>query len=141
METNFLTKGPVSQNLIAQLIEKMNGKADCGGHAVFFGQVRADEVEGKKVRAIEYSAYVELINVEADKIIKTIRSEFSDVRSVDLIHSTGLVNAGEVSLLVFVSAGHRKQAIEACSKTVELIKQKLPVWKKEIFADESARWK
>jgi len=141
METNYLTTGPVSQKLILHLIEKMSHKTDSGGHSIFLGQVRADEIGGKKVKAIEYSAYAELISIEAEKIKKTILSEFSDVRSIDIIHSTGVVNAGEISLLVFVSAGHRLQSLQACGKTVELIKEKLPVWKKEIFEDDSHIWK
>jgi molybdopterin synthase catalytic subunit len=141
METNYLTAGPVSQKLILHLIEKMSHKTDSGGHSIFLGQVRADEIGGKKVKAIEYSAYAELISIEAEKIKKTILSEFSDIRSIDIIHSTGVVNAGEISLLVFVSAGHRLQSLQACGKTVELIKEKLPVWKKEIFEDDSHIWK
>ena len=58
-------------------------------------------------------------------------------RSIEIIHSTGIVNAGEISLLVLVSAGHRQQAMQACSKAVELIKERLPVWKKEIYDDDS----
>ena len=108
---------------------------------MFLGQVRADEVEGKKVKAIEYSAFVELVNIEAEKIIKEIFSEFVDVRSIDIIHSAGVVMAGGISLLVLVSAGHRHQSMQACTKTVELIKEKLPVWKKEIFEDDSHLWK
>jgi len=141
MDVNYLTDGPVSQKLISQLIEKMGGKTDSGGHMVFLGQVRADEINGKKVKAIEYSAYIELVSVEAEKIKKSIFSKFPDVKSVDIIHSTGIVRAGEISLLVFVSAGHRHQAMLACSKTVELIKENLPVWKKEIFDDDSHQWK
>jgi len=141
MKANYLADGPVSQKLIFQLIEKMGRKTDSGGHMVFFGQVRADEINGKKVKAIEYSAYPELVNVEAEKIRKTIFSEFPDVKSVDIVHSKGIVNAGEISLIVFVSAGHRNQAMKACSETVELIKENLPVWKKEIFEDDSHMWK
>jgi molybdopterin synthase catalytic subunit len=141
VEENYLTCGPISQKLISRLIEKTGGKTDSGGHMLFLGQVRADEIQGKKVKSIEYSAYSELVNAEAEKIKKTIYAEFSDVKSVKIVHSTGLVNAGEVSLLVFVSAGHRQQAMQACSKTVELIKEKLPVWKKEIFDDDSHKWK
>lgn len=141
MDVNYLTAGPVSQKLISQLIEKMGGRTDSGGHMIFLGQVRADEIKGKKVKAIEYSAYIELVSVEAEKIKKSIFSEFPDVKSVDIIHSTGIVRAGEISLLVFVSAGHRHQAMLACSKTVELIKENLPVWKKEIFDDDSHQWK
>ncbi len=141
METNYLTDGPVSQKIITLLIEKMGGKTDSGGHTIFLGQVRADVIDGLKVKAIEYSAYIELVNVEAEKIKKTIFSEFADVNSIEIVHSTGIVYAGEISLLVFVSAGHRHQAMQACSKTVELIKVNLPVWKKEIFEDDSHKWK
>jgi molybdopterin synthase catalytic subunit len=141
MEANYLIAGPISPETISQLIEKMNSKTDCGGLSMFLGQVRADEIDGKKVRAIEYSAYVELVNVEVKKIITSILSEHADVRSVDIIHSTGVVKAGKISLLVFVSAVHRHQALQACNMAVELIKEKLPVWKKEIFEDESHLWK
>jgi len=108
---------------------------------IFLGQVRADRINGKEVRAIEYSAYESMVNVEAENIKKQILSEFADVKSIDIIHSTGIVRAGELSLVVLVSAGHRHQAFQACSKTVELIKDKLPVWKKEIFDDDSHLWK
>jgi molybdopterin synthase catalytic subunit len=141
MNENHLTVGPVSQEVISKLLEEMAEKTDSGGHTIFLGQVRADEIRGKKVKAIEYSAYEEMVNAEVEKIKMTILSEFGDVKTVDIIHSTGVVSAGEISLLVFVSAGHRHQAMEACSRTVELVKEKLPVWKREIFEDESHRWK
>jgi len=141
MGTKYLTDGPVSQNLISHLIEKIGEKTDSGGHMIFLGQVRADIINGKEVKAIEYSAYESMVNVEAENIKKQILSQFGDVKSIDIIHSTGVVSAGELSLLVLVSAGHRLQAFQACSKTVELIKDKLPVWKKEIFDDDSHMWK
>lgn len=141
MELNYLTKGPVSKDQISQLIEKAGSMTEAGGHMIFLGQVRADVINGKRVKAIEYSAYLELVGVEAAKIRKSIMSEYDDVRSVDIIHSTGLVHAGEISLLVFVSAGHRQHAMQACARAVELIKQNLPVWKKEIYDDDSHLWK
>jgi molybdopterin synthase catalytic subunit len=141
MEKTYLIQGPVSQELIAKLIAGRGMKTDCGGLMLFLGQVRADEIKGKKVKAIEYSAYEEMVYAEVEKIKKTILSEFEDAKTVEIIHSTGVVNAGEISLLVFVSAGHRQQAMLACSKTVELIKENLPVWKKEIFEDDTHHWK
>ena len=141
MKTKYLTPGPVSQKQITALIEKRSLETDSGAHSIFLGQVRSDEIEGKKVKAIEYSAYIELVDVEAEKIINKILSEHGDVRSVDIIHSTGVVKTGEISLLVFVTAIHRHQAMEACSMAVELIKESLPVWKKEIYEDESHLWK
>jgi molybdopterin synthase catalytic subunit len=141
MATNYLLDGPVTQKVISDLIGRLHEKTNTGGHSFFFGQVRADEINGKKVKAIEYSAYNGMVRVEADKIKEIIFSEFKDALSIEIVHSVGIVKAGEISLFVLVSAGHRHQAIEACSKTVELIKEKLPVWKKEIFDDDSHDWK
>jgi molybdopterin synthase catalytic subunit len=141
MVTNYLINGPITQKVITHFHEKMSEKTDAGGHSVFIGQIRADVINGKKVKAIEYSAYEGMVKSEADKIKETIFSEFGDVRSIDIVHSIGVVKTGELSLFVLVSAGHRHQAMQACSKTVELIKEKLPVWKKEIFEDDSHTWK
>jgi molybdopterin synthase catalytic subunit len=141
METGYLTEGPIKLDIIAHLIEKMGIRTDSGGHSIFLGQVRADPMEGKTVAAIEYSAYEAMVNAEANKIKDIVISAYNDVRSLDIVHSTGVVKAGEISLLVLVSAGHRQQAIEACARTVELIKERLPVWKKEIFDDLSHIWK
>jgi molybdopterin synthase catalytic subunit len=141
METRYLTAGPISPEIILQLIKKMGENDDSGGNTIFLGQVRGDITGGKKVKAIEYSAYVEMVNAEVENIKALVYSEFEDIRSIDITHSAGLVKAGEISLLVLVSAGHRHQSINGCAKTVELIKEKLPVWKKEIFEDESHHWK
>jgi molybdopterin synthase catalytic subunit len=141
MSHNCLVNGPVTLKEIAPIFETMGAKTNAGGHSVFMGQVREDETEGKKVKAIEYSAYETMVNVEAGKIKAEILSEFRDAHSVDILHSTGVVKAGELSLFVLVSAGHRHHAAQACAKTVELIKERLPVWKKEIYEDNSRIWK
>jgi len=140
MQRNYLVNGPISASIITALMDKMGGETSCGGLSFFLGQVRADIISGKIVKAIEYSAYEAMVEAEADKMKSAILREFSDVRSIDIVHSTGIVNAGQISLLVAVTAGHRKQAIEACSKAVELIKEGLPVWKKEIYEDNSHTW-
>jgi molybdopterin synthase catalytic subunit len=141
VKRNYLINGPISYDVVKSLLDNMSKKADAGGHTFFLGQVRADEADGKTVRAIEYTAYEGMVEAEADKIVKSVMDELNDVKSIDIVHSTGTVNAGEVSLLVLVSAGHRKQALEACSKTVEMIKERLPVWKKEVYEDNSHTWK
>ncbi|NMC37516.1 MAG: molybdenum cofactor biosynthesis protein MoaE [Bacteroidales bacterium] len=136
-----LVNGPLSPGLIAEIIAGCGENHDTGGHALFLGQVRKDRFEGRYVKAIEYSAYEEMVIMEANKISKTILSEFEDVKIFEIIHSKGLVKAGEISLMVMVSAGHRQQALNACSKAVEMIKEKLPVWKKELYDDDSGQWK
>ena len=141
MISEYLINGPVTRETITGLLNKIGELTDSGGHSLFLGQVRADERDGKKVKAIEYSAYNEMVKTEVDTIKQTIFSEFDEVRYVEILHSTGIVKAGEVSLLILVSAGHRHQAMKACSKSVELIKEKLPVWKKEIFEDDTHQWR
>ena len=137
----YLNKGPVRPSAISKLIAKACEKYGTGGHSLFLGRVREDKIDGKIVRAIDYSAYDEMVFSEAEKIKNEILSQFSDLKSVDLLHSKGIVRAGEISLVVLVSAGHRNEAIQACSRTVELIKKRLPVWKKEIFSNGTFRWK
>jgi molybdopterin synthase catalytic subunit len=141
MVNDFLTEGPVSPDIISTELSKLGTMKDSGAHSIFLGQVRADPSGVRRVKAIEYSAYGSMVAAESEKIINAIRSEFDDVRSVRIIHSAGIVMAGEISLFVLVSAGHRQQAMEACTKTVNLIKKSLPVWKKEIFEDNSHEWK
>jgi molybdopterin synthase catalytic subunit len=141
MATEFLISGPITYQDIIDLMEKMTGNTDTGGHSIFIGQVRADITGNKRVIAIEYSAYEAMVRIEAEKIKETIYSEFENAEFIGIIHSTGIVKAGEISLAVLVSARHRHQAISACSKTVELIKERLPVWKKEIFDDGTGEWK
>jgi molybdopterin synthase catalytic subunit len=140
MTEDILITGPITREMISSKLKHLGSRTDSGGHSVFLGQVRADILNGKKVRAIEYSAYNTMVVKETEGILNIIHSEFSDVKSVDILHSVGIVMAGEISMFVLVSAGHRHQAIKACSKTVELLKEKLPIWKKEIFDDNTHEW-
>jgi len=141
MTNKYLITGPVTREVLNDLMGSFGEDLSAGGHSLFIGQVRADSTGGRRVSAIEYSAYENMVNKEADKIIEGIYSSFNDVRSVKIIHSTGVVRAGEISLFVLVSAGHRRQAIEACETIVEQIKERLPVWKQEIFEDSTREWK
>ncbi len=136
-----LTEGPVRISDISSMIAKIGEIFDAGGHSLFLGQVRADMIDNKTVIAIEYTAYEQMVKAEAEKIKATIISEYPDVRSAEIIHSVGVVKAGEISLVIMISAGHRHQAMEACSRTVEMVKERFPVWKKEIFDDSSFQWK
>jgi len=140
MTESILTEGPISLDIISSKIGALSENRNLGGHSIFIGQVRDDVKDLKKVMAIEYSAYPEMVNREAGNIRQEIMNKFSDVKGLHIMHSTGKVMAGESSLFVLVSAGHRQQAIAACAKTVELIKEKLPVWKREIFENGSHEW-
>jgi molybdopterin synthase catalytic subunit len=138
--SKYLKEGPLPFSLAGELMSRDAVGDTAGGISVFAGQVRADVVGGRVVKAIEYSSYETMLNEAVDSIRDIVFRAFSDVKSITIIHSTGVVRAGELSLLVVVTAGHRDQAMRACTHTVELVKERLPVWKKEIFEDEAHRW-
>jgi len=133
MKEKYMFAGHVTMALISELMISGNEDTGAGAVAVFIGRVRDDEQNDRRVSAIEYSAYEEMAVKETDEIIDTVRSAFSDVRSVVIVHSTGIVKAGEASLFIMVTAGHRDHATRACRHTLEMVKEKLPVWKKELF--------
>jgi len=141
MKKGHLFDGPLSLFLISELMTTGNDDTGAGAVSVFIGRVRGDHADGKQVAAIEYSAYSEMAEKEILNISAKICHEFPDVRNIVIAHSTGLVKAGEASLFLMVTAGHREQATLACRNALEMIKDNLPVWKKEIFEDSSARWK
>ena len=138
--SKYLHSGAITPALISAEIKNLSLRKDTGAHSIFLGQVRDDLSKDRKVKLIDYSAYGEMVETEVEKIKEIIRSEFKDVLEIIIVHSTGTVKAGEISMFVLVSAGHRKHAISACQKSVELIKERLPVWKKEIFEDNSHKW-
>ncbi len=133
MKNRYLVGGPITPLLISELMTLGDDDTGTGAVSIFIGRVRDDEVEDKRVKAIEYSAYEEMVVREADGIANTVRSAFTDVRSVIIVHSLGVVRAGETSLFIMVSAGHRDHATRACRHTLEMVKEKLPVWKKELY--------
>jgi molybdopterin synthase catalytic subunit len=141
MNLDYLINGAITIADMSSCLEQLSLQTGSGGHSLFLGQVRADMINGKRVKAIEYSAYEKMVSAEADKIKESVINTLDDVRSITILHSRGVVIAGEISLFVLVSAGHRKQAIEGCNLIVEMIKERLPVWKKEIFEDDSHTWK
>ena len=135
----ILIQGPITQLLVSQVIAETN-KGDIGAQSIFLGQVRNDILEGKKVLEIDYSAYEEMVKTETDKIFAHIKSTYDDVQKVYIRHSVGKVKAGQHSLFVCVACGHRRQAFKAVEEIVDLIKDRLPVWKKEILEEGGHVW-
>lgn len=133
-------QGPINPQFIATSIAKHASKKNIGGHSIFLGQVRADEIDGKLVAAIEYTAYEEMALQTMHAIREEIFKKYP-LTCMHVHHSLGKVNAGEISLFVFTSAAHRKEAIDACTECVERIKAELPVWGKELFQDDGYQWK
>ena len=137
---DIFIQGPISSQFIGESIAKHQSKTSIGAHNIFLGQVRADEIDGKKVAAIDYSAYEEMANETMHNIRESAFEKF-DLTCMHMYHSLGKVAAGEICLFVFVSSPRRKTVFKAIEYLVEEIKTKAPIFGKEIFEDESHQWK
>lgn len=133
-------QGAIPAGFIGNSIAKHQSKTGIGAHNIFLGQVRADEKEGKTVVAIDYSAYEEMAEQVFYEIREAAFAKYS-LTCLHIYHSLGLVKAGEICLFVFVSAPRRKVVFEALEFLVEAIKEKSPVFGREIFEDETYTWK
>jgi molybdopterin synthase catalytic subunit len=108
-----------------------------GGTDVFIGSVR-NHSQGRRVRELEYSAYVPM----AEKLMAEIEDDLRRkwiVDGVALVHRIGLLKVGEVAVVTAVSAQHRGEAFEACRYAIDRIKAVVPIWKKEFF-EEGLAW-
>lgn len=138
---NIFVQGPITPEKIATSIAHHQVKTNIGAHDIFLGQVRADEINGKKVAAIDYTAQEEMALKAMHEIREATFAKHKDLTCMHVYHSLGPVKAGEICLFVFVSSGHRKAAFSACRDLVEQIKKELPIFGKEIFEDDSHQWK
>ena len=137
---NIFVQGAINPSFIADSIQKHNIKTEIGGHSIFLGQVRSDIIDEKKILAIEYTSYEEMALEKMHAIRQEIFAKYP-LTCMHVYHSLGNVTAGEICFFVFTSSAHRKAAIEACTEAVERIKTELPIWGKELFADETYQWK
>ncbi len=132
--------GPIEIAFISDILNMNTANTGIGATSIFLGQVRGDEIRGKKVISIEYFAYEEMALEVASKIKENIIGKYSLI-NLHLFHSLGNIRPGEISLAVFATSSHRKSALDGCEEAVELIKETLPVWSKEFLEDNSFRWK
>ncbi len=137
---NVFIQGAITPEFIANSIRKHQSKTQIGAHDIFLGQVRADTIEKKIVKAIEYTAYEDMANKKFHEIREATFEKF-DLSCMHIYHSIGSVAVGEICLFVFVSSPHRKEVFEALQYVVEEIKSQVPVFGKEVFEDQSYQWK
>jgi molybdopterin synthase catalytic subunit len=137
---NIFVGGAIAASFIAEKIQAHQDKLNIGGHSIFLGQVRADDIGNKKVTAIEYTSYEDLALEKMSQVREETFNKYG-LTCMHIYHSLGKVKAGEICLFVFTSSTHRKAAIDACEEVVERIKKELPIWGKELFEDDSYQWK
>ena len=107
--------------------------AGAGGTTVFIGTVR-NQTKGKKVVRLEFEAYVPMAEKEMRKIAEQVKEKWDALHMV-IHHRVGVLDIGEVPVIIAVSTPHRKAAFEACEYAIDTLKESVPIWKKEIFED------
>jgi len=104
-----------------------------GAVVVFQGIVR-NESRGRRTLFLEYEAYEPMAASELEKLASAALVRY-EVREVAVVHRLGRVEIGEVSVLIVVASTHRAPAFDACRWLIDSLKQTVPIWKKEHFAD------
>lgn len=137
---NIFKEGAIPPEFIAESIAKHQHKHQIGAHDIFMGQVRGDQIDGKRVIAIDYTAHEQMANEIMHEIRENCFSKF-ELSCMHVYHSLGKVETGEICLFVFASSPHRKEVFSAIEYLVEEIKEKLPIFGKEILEDETHVWK
>jgi molybdopterin synthase catalytic subunit len=114
---------------------------DEAGAVVLFEGIVRNHHQGHPVLRLEYEAYPSMAEKQLAAVAREVLAEFADREVYDLAahHRTGMIEIGEASLLVAVSAAHRRDAFEAALRAVDRIKETVPVWKKE-YGPEGAVW-
>jgi molybdopterin synthase catalytic subunit len=128
-----VTTGPVDVDALAAAV------ADAAaGAVVTFGGVVRDHDHGRAVTAIEYVAHPDAGAVLA-RVVADVAGR-SPVDAVAVVHRVGPLRVGEAALGVAVSAAHRQEAFAVAALLVDEVKEHLPVWKRQVFADGTHEW-
>ena len=106
---------------------------EAGGIDVFIGTVR-NKTAGKNVVRLEFVAYEKMAISEMQKIANGACSKWP-LQKMLIHHRVGILQVGEIPVIIAVSSAHRAAAFEACQWAIDTLKQTVPIWKEEIFDD------
>jgi molybdopterin synthase catalytic subunit len=109
-----------------------------GAVVAFEGRVR-NRNDGRAVLRLDYQAYARLAEAEGTRIVGEARERF-DIAAARCAHRVGSLAIGELAVWVGVSAGHRDAAFAACRYIIDEVKQRVPIWKNEHYADGESGW-
>ena len=105
----------------------------CGGIVAFVGTVR-NSTQKKEVIQLEFSTYQAMAVKEMQYIAEIALKKFS-IKKIAIHHAEGMLQIGDIPVIIVVSAPHRKAAFEACEFAIDTLKETVPIWKKEHFSD------
>jgi MoaE-MoaD fusion protein len=122
-----LESGPLSLDVV---VDEVRSDA-AGAIATFVGTTRAHS-RGHTVMHLDYEAYEEMAEQVMAEIAAELKERY-DLVDVAIHHRTGRVEIGEASVVIAVSAPHRHDALAACKDAIDTLKERVPLWKKEVY--------
>lgn len=129
-----LTRDPIDHQALTEQVRKPH----CGAVVTFLGTVR--DLTGDKVTvALDYEGYPGMAEKKMAEIEADTRQRWP-VGDIVLEHRLGHLDVGDISVAVAVSCPHRAQAFDACRHAIDRLKELVPIWKKEHWADGSTAW-
>ncbi|XP_042893590.1 molybdopterin synthase catalytic subunit-like [Penaeus japonicus] len=111
----------------------------CGAVSLFVGTTR-NNFQGREVVRLEYEAYQEMAEKEMLAICRQARDKWN-LKHIAIYHRLGVVPVLESSVIIAVSSSHRRESLEATSFLIDLLKARVPIWKKEMYDDGRGDWK
>lgn len=134
----YLTTAPISWDRVAYL-NRWVSHGGCGAVVTFIGLVRADQDGHHVVRALFYEAYPEMAEPLIHQLVHETTARWS-LEGVQVQHRLGLVEVGQISVVVVIAAQHRAQGYAASQFLIERIKRDIPIWKREQYNDGTSQW-
>ena len=105
----------------------------CGGIVAFVGTVR-DSTQNKEVTQLDFSTYKPMAIKEMQHIAEIAIKKF-EIKKMAIHHAEGMLQIGDIPVIITVGSPHRKAAFEACEFAIDALKETVPIWKKEYFSD------
>lgn len=131
-----ITDHPISvDEVLARLSDPANGAI-----VTFVGVVRG-ETGGRETLYLDYEAYPEMAEQVMAQVGQEVMARWPEVRRVIIVHRVGRLRVGETAVVIALCAAHRRQTFDALRYAIDRIKEIVPVWKKEVWADGTAEWK
>jgi molybdopterin synthase catalytic subunit len=124
-----LTTDPIDVGEVARRIVLQ----ECGATVTLDGYAR-EWTRGRRTLYLVYQAYAPMAMREMKRLGQQTREKF-EIAHIGIVHRTGRLEIGETSVVIAVSAPHRRAAFEACEWAIRELKRTVPIWKKEVFAD------
>ncbi|XP_025833430.1 molybdopterin synthase catalytic subunit 2 [Agrilus planipennis] len=131
-----LTYDKLSTDKITDLVSS----SSCGAISLFVGTTR-DNFEGKTVLNLEYEAYRSMALKVLQEICNDARKKWPAVENIAIYHRLGTVPIKEASIVIGISSPHRTEALKATEFCIDNVKKSVPIWKKEIYAEQPPQWK